>query len=571
MIKINVNDMQSESLRELFHTIKARARLVYVVTNEEKRVMKEISRFIADPMNLEMFTWSVARGMVKYEDLHDYSPDKIVDDKTLNPKAALSYIEDYTPGNKSRGALFIMRDMNYNMAQAIPRQLKDITYDLKKKTIIVVGPELGQGSVGGQSGIPLTLDKEFVVIEYDLMNRNQIEEIVVDFLDSSIKVLKNRNIKGAKDSYDKDEVEAIVMACQGLTETEIEASLKKSFAELNCIDPATILKIKEQIIRKSQILEFVKSGAKLKDVGGLDRAKEYFEVYKRSFTEEARSFGVEPPSGILLTGVPGTGKSLLAKAMCESWNLPGIRLDIGKVMTGLVGGSEQRMREAIKQAEAIAPCVLWIDEVEKAMSGVKSSNQSDAGTMSRVFGTFLTWMQEKTAPVVVLATANDITQVPPEFIRRFNEVFFVDLPSKEERSEIFKIHLSKRNRDPEKFDITKLVESSDKFTGAEIEKAITHAIASAFNQNDNEVEDKHVLDALAGTKPIHKVMGEKIREIQSWARNRARYASSHAESVATGSHIETNEVDGDDDMIDVDDIELNKKPRKTKAKAKKKA
>jgi SpoVK/Ycf46/Vps4 family AAA+-type ATPase len=228
-------------------------------------------------------------------------------------------------------------------------------------------------------------------------------------------------------------------------------------------------------------------------------------------------------------------------------------------MTGLVGGSESRMREAIKQAEAMAPAILWIDEVEKAMSGVKSSNFSDAGTMSRVFGTFLTWMQEKTADIIVIATANDITQVPPEFIRRFNEVFFVDIPLDDEQKEIFNIHLQKRGRDPAKFNVENLVKNCPNYTGAEIEKSVTHAIAAAFQRGAKEVEDADILRALAETKPIYQVMGEKIKAIRQWARNRARYASAAAEEAAGvyKQKIKTEggqTVDLDKDLGELDDV-----------------
>jgi len=215
-------------------------------------------------------------------------------------------------------------------------------------------------------------------------------------------------------------------------------------------------------------------------------------------------------------------------------------------------------------------CVLWIDEVEKAMSGVKSSNFSDAGTMSRVFGTFLTWMQEKQAEVVVLATANDITQVPPEFIRRFNEVFFVDMPVDAERKEIFEIHLLKRDRKPEKFDLEALVKATKNYTGAEIEKAVKHGLAQAWNDQAKDVTTKHILDAVEGTKPIFTVMGEKIQTIRSWARDRARYASTAAKDAnAPGAQSVTvggKEVDLDTalDLGDIitDDVKIKKGDQK---------
>jgi SpoVK/Ycf46/Vps4 family AAA+-type ATPase len=358
-----------------------------------------------------------------------------------------------------------------------------------------------------------------------------------------------------------------------MTQAEISTAMASSLVRYKEYKYEHLLNLKKQILRKSEILEYVESGYTLQDIGGLDEAKEYFTRYKEAFSDEAKEFGVTPISGALLTGVPGTGKSLLAKTVSHIWQLPCLRLDVGKVMTGLVGGSEERMRQAIKTAEAMAPCVLWIDEVEKGMSGVKSSNFSDAGTMSRVFGTFLTWMQEKTVDVVVIATANDITAVPPEFIRRFNEVFFVDLPVPEEREEIFKIHLNHAKRDPKKFDMKRLVTATHDYTGAEIEKCVKEGIVHAFYDKAKDVTTKHIIGAVAQTKPIAKIMADQIANIREWARNRARYASSQAAEAAMpgAQKVATTSgkvLDLDESLDDFDNVKTENKKLKDISKSK---
>jgi SpoVK/Ycf46/Vps4 family AAA+-type ATPase len=280
------------------------------------------------------------------------------------------------------------------------------------------------------------------------------------------------------------------------------------------------------------------------DVGGLDMVKDYLGKYSRAYTPEAKAFGVEPLKGVLLTGVPGTGKSLLAKAIGRLWGVPLLRLDVGKVMTGLVGGSESKMRDVIKQAEAMSPCVLWIDEVEKSLSGTKSSNFSDGGTLSRVFGTLLTSMQDGMEGVTIIATANDINQLPPEFIRRFNEVFFVDLPGPNERWDIFAIHLKKRGRNIETFEKHRkvLVAASKDYTGAEIEKAVKDGIAASFYQDKKDLTVKNLLAAIADTKPISKIMESKVKKLRDKARGSFRFASSWAMSQGAEDNKNKNKV-----------------------------
>jgi SpoVK/Ycf46/Vps4 family AAA+-type ATPase len=531
-----IQQPESKGMQEVLTYLQARTSLIYVLTHEERRFLEDLKNLVTDQLDIDMYTWSLPQGMIRYEERQSkLQADGEFKDTISNPIKALEKFLSLQTGADRKGIVCVMKDFHTVLNEPVPRAIRDALEKIEstQRALIIVAPELGY-SGGRRAGLPLTLEKDMVVVQYDLLNRDQI----IRLFEHQIQATKQRQGeakgKGKKpttslrEDYTKEEIVTLASACQGMTQSEISTAMASSLVRYKEYRHKHLLNLKKQILRKSEILEYVESGYTLDDIGGLDDAKEYFTKYKDSFTDEAKSFGVKPISGALLTGVPGTGKSLLAKTISHIWNLPCLRLDVGKVMTGLVGGSEERMRQVIQTAEAMAPCVLWIDEVEKGMSGIKSSNFSDAGTMSRVFGTFLTWMQEKQAEVVVIATANDITQVPPEFVRRFNEVFFVDLPVEEERMEIFDIHIRAKGRDPKKFDMKALVKATYNYTGAEIEKSVGEAIAQAYYSKAKDVKTEHILKALSETKPISQVMAQQIESVREWARNRARYASSQA-------------------------------------------
>ncbi|MCL4789144.1 MAG: AAA family ATPase, partial [Verrucomicrobia bacterium] len=291
-------------------------------------------------------------------------------------------------------------------------------------------------------------------------------------------------------------------------------------------DVGAVFSEKQQIIRKSGLLEYCATTESFANVGGLRVLKEWLTKRAVAFTSEARAFGLPPPKGILLLGVQGCGKSLCAKAVSNLWRLPLLRFDMGRMFGSLVGSSEENVRRAIAVAESVAPAILWVDEIDKAFAGSQSSGVTDGGTTARVFGTFVTWLSEKTAPVFVVATANTISQLPPELLRkgRLDEIFFVDLPSRDERQEVFRIHLTKRGREPAHFDLAALAEASASFSGAEIEEAINSALYDAFDVR-GELTTQHVLHALAQTVPLARTMDEQIGCLRHWAEGRARNAS----------------------------------------------
>ncbi len=312
----------------------------------------------------------------------------------------------------------------------------------------------------------------------------------------------------------------------GLTAEEAENVFAKSLVEKGQFDITIVLSEKEQIIRKSGVLEYYHVNEKMQEVGGLEELKDWLVKRGKAFTPKARDFGLPEPRGILLLGIPGCGKSLTAKAIAGMWQLPLLKLDVGKVFSSYVGSSEENVRRAIQTAESIAPCILWLDEMEKGFSGLGSSGMTDGGTTARVFGTFLTWLQEKKSAVFVVATSNNVSQLPPELLRkgRFDEIFYVDLPSKEERKEILKIHLEKRRREPGKYDLEKVSRETQGFSGSEIEEVIVSGLYDAFN-HDEELEQNHLEQVIKTMIPLSRTMEEQIKGIRDWAKLRARRAS----------------------------------------------
>ncbi len=371
--------------------------------------------------------------------------------------------------------------------------------------------------------LPKELDKEIYVMEIPLPNVDTLET-VLHKVESDIKL--------DPDQTDEKEKHEIAQAALGLTDLEAEYSFKEIGIEQKQLTPdeiPLIIERKEQIIRKSRILEYFHPDEKMADVGGLENLKEWLRNRKAGFHQDAIDFGMTPPKGVLLLGVQGCGKSLVAKAIASEWKLPLLKFDLGKVFGGIIGESETNIRKALNVSEAISPSILWIDEIEKGLSGVGSSDRSDAGTTARVFATLLTWMQEKEKPVFVIATANNIEQLPPELLRkgRFDEIFFVDLPGEKSRKEIWEIHLKKRLRGrykEVKLDVKGLMNKSGGYSGAEIEEAINEGLYFAFN-SDREIETKDLLSSIENTVPLSKVMGEKIMNLRKWAKVRARLAS----------------------------------------------
>jgi ATP-dependent 26S proteasome regulatory subunit len=496
---------------ELETLIRARYPILYVISSEEMRVQNVVLE-IARKRQKKVFEWSFSTGIVPAGT--SIQSQKHRNSATKDPLAALDQvIEQVEP------ALFIFKDLHPFLSKsnfAIVRKLKEIALHLKNsfKTIILVSPMME---------IPTELEKEVTVLNFPLPGREDLD-LLLDRIIADVTQFKQVKIE-----LDEPARERLLQAALGLTLGEAENVFAKIIVKderLSGDDVNEVFAEKQQIIRKSGLLEYCSTSESFAHVGGLSVLKDWLDKRAMAFTLEARSFGLPPPKGILMLGVQGCGKSLCAKAVSNQWQLPLLRFDMGRMFGSLVGSSEENVRRAIAVAESVAPAILWVDEIDKAFAGSQGSGATDGGTTARVFGTFLTWLSEKSAPVFVVATANDISQLPPELLRkgRLDEIFFVDLPNREERVEVFKIHLAKRNRPPEAFEVESLAEASKDFSGAEIEEAINSALYDAF-YDKQELTTAHVFTALTQTVPLARTMEEQISGLRRWAEGRARNAS----------------------------------------------
>ena len=492
-------DAQLETL------IRARYPIIYVVSWEERRV-EETLREICQRRGKKMLLWTYTTGMAGNVASRD-------------PLAAL----DYIMGAPDQ-SVFVLKDFHPFITDvAVTRRLRDLVYALKTsyKTLIFVSPLLK---------LPPELEKEITVVDYQLPTLADLDRLLEGIIQS---VRANPAVKTDMTPLEREQ---ILKAASGLTSIEAENVFAKSIVEKRAFDIDVVLGEKEQIIRKSGILEYYRATEAFADVGGMDLLKDWMGQRTASFTDDARKYGLPEPKGILLLGVQGCGKSLCAKAIASLWRLPLLRLDVGKVFSGIVGSSEENMRKAIATAESVAPCILWIDEMEKGFSGTQSSGQSDGGTTSRVFGSFITWLQEKEAACFVVATSNDVSQLPPELMRkgRFDEIFFVDLPAAPERRDIFTIHLKKRHRDPARFDLDRLADITMGFSGAEIEQVVVSALFGAFGDGMRDITTDDLYQAADNSVPLSVTMYEGIQKLRDWADTRARPASSQVVENAGG-------------------------------------
>lgn len=484
--------------------IKAKANVIEVVSYEDKRVQGFVNR-VAKSLKMTWYVWNEVNGLSRF----DSRTKKFEKEEDI---ADYLDILNFFTNSLEDNAILVLQDFHHILQREDPRILRKFREILQDKSInnkvIILSMPI--------KCVPDDLSKELSVIEVGLPDLKVLRTIAVNCLNE----------------YDVDQFEiddAVLEAGLGLTIMEAELAFSKAIIEFGRLDTdgiAFIIREKESIIKKTGLLEYYHSSTKLNDVGGLENLKNWIDKRARSFSQEAKDFGVDTPKGIMLLGVPGCGKSLTAKAVAKSWNYPLLRFDIGKVFGGIVGESEHNVRRALDIAKAIAPCVLWIDEIEKGLSGVQSSGQTDGGTTSRVFGTLLTWMQEKTEPVFVIATANNIKELPSELMRkgRFDEVFFVDLPSIDERKKIFQIHIESRKRNVKNFDLDLLAKETKGFSGSEIEESVKEGLHSAFSDG-KDLTNEYILSAVKAMVPLSITMGEGLRKLREWAKFRTRMAS----------------------------------------------
>lgn len=489
--------------------LRARYPIIYVPTREEERVEAAIAR-VAQAGNRGLYTWDFVEGYQGNPNDAGFA--------RRNPLQALELIEKLPV---SAAAIFILRDFQRFLEDvAVARKLKNLARLLKSqpKNIVILSPQLT---------IPDDLSELLTVLDFPLPDFNEIKGELQNLLAATGSPLEPR------------ELDALVRSCQGLSMDRIRRVLARAIADHKAIQPddiELILEEKRQSIRQTQILDFYPATEKISDIGGLDNLKDWLLRRGGAFSERARQYGLPHPRGLLLAGIQGTGKSLTAKAIAHHWHLPLLRLDVGRLFAGLVGESESRTRQMIQLAEALAPCVLWIDEIDKAFAGF--DGRGDSGTTSRVFGTFITWMAEKTSPVFIVATANNIQALPPELLRRgrFDEIFFVGLPNQEERQEIFSVHLSRlRPHNLQSYDLERLAYETPDFSGAEIEQILVEAMHIGFSQNRDFTSDD-ILEAASQIVPLARTAKDQIEFLQAWAAaGKARMASRTSSQIMGGA------------------------------------
>src|ERR687886_376404 len=500
---------------EISILIQAQYPLIYLVTSEEERTERVIAKIAQEAKTHQrrVFIWTVTHGIVEYGQSRH-----ITQHNTVSPEAAIQWVIQ-----QKEAGIYIFKDLHpFIDSPATTRWLRDAIASFKgtQKAIILMSP-LQQ--------VPIELEKEVVVIDYPLPDLSELNQVLSHQLE------QNRTRRPATDTREK-----LLRAALGLTHDEAEKVYRKAYVKSGRLTEGEVdivLSEKKQLIRRNGILEYIEEDETIDSIGGLEELKRWLKQRSNAFTERAREYGLPQPKGMLILGVPGCGKSLIAKTTSRLWGLPLLRLDMGRVYDGsMVGRSEANLRNALKTAESISPAILFIDELDKSFAGTTGSSDSDGGTSSRIFGSFLTWMQEKTSPVFVMATANRVERLPGEVLRkgRFDEIFFVDLPTAEERQQIFNIHLSKRRRDIARFDIEQLAKVSDGFSGAEIEQALIAAMYEAFAQ-DREFTQLDIIAAIKATLPLSRTMTEQVTALRDWARQRARPAAS---SVAEYQRME---------------------------------
>lgn len=543
---------------EIETLIRARYPLINVISWEEERVMRCLDE-IGERCQKKLMQWTVNAGLGRVRSGIKGAPEG--KKGTKDPILVLPEIEKA----RDEPSIFVLKDFHRFFNQVgVVRGLRDLATSLRDtfSTIVILSPALVM--------VP-ELEKEMTVVDFPLPDRDELNGL----LDEIAEDLKNNS--SLQIDTGEESRRRLLDASIGLTLHEAENVFAKILlrrGRLSASEAVDVYEEKQQIVRKSGLLEYIHTEEQMENIGGLELLKEWLVRRRGAFHPAARDFGLPIPKGLLLTGVQGCGKSLAAKAVSRFWQMPLLRMDMGRMFGSLVGSSEQNVRQAIKLAEAIAPAVLWIDEIDKGFAGLKNSVEGDSGTASRVFATLITWMQEKKAPVFVIATANNVERLPPELLRqgRFDEIFFIDLPTKAEREQIFRIHLRKRlakfyeDHVKEKgrfasledfveraFNIAELATAAEKegpdeepvwkgrgadekrpasqerrarsvFSGAEIEQSIIAALYNAYFER-KMLSQSMILDALRETSPLSKVMASDIAARRDWARERTRRAS----------------------------------------------
>lgn len=504
--------------KDIHCLLKSKYTLLYIVSYEENRVLESLLKFVDNEENnyQGLNVWDSTNGL---QAINGSKPeDKIPvhgGEALQNPQQVFDFIlkkakeTKHKKGGDPKGPIFVMLDLFKYMAEGVitpefERQLRVLHTELKSTQmhIVIVSPILN---------LPISLEKSIAVVDYPLPCHEDHKVLVKHAKDRLVS--RNRMTKVDADAIPDEQ---IIQALLGLTRSEAEDALAKAFILKKKFDIPTILDIKKQIIRKGQLLDYMPALSTMNEVGGFQGLKEFINLRKTSFSEDARNYGLPQPKGVFMLGLPGCGKTLAAKSIASFLQVPLLKLDMGKLFGSYIGESETNMKRAIKLAESVSPCVLFIDEVDKSLAGSQGST-TDSGTTKRVIASLLDWLMEKTAPVFVVCAANSLNELQSAFLRkgRFDELFFVDLPNDSERSEIFKIHIEKRNRKVENFNVKELVGLTEGFSGAEIEGIIVDAMYRAYARERSEPTNDDLKLAIKMCNPLSIAMKpdlDKLRE-----------------------------------------------------------
>ncbi len=479
--------------------------LLFIESHEEARVLASLERIretlAAGGQAAELFVWSETRGLCDRQ-------GRVVQQTVGDPIAALQGVIQ-----TRESGLFVFLDMHRHFTPVSVRLIRDAIWTVKRqrKSLVFVSPV---------ASLPQELEADATLVSYPPPEMERLRQVV--------EAVHGEAAGAGAPALDGALRESLARAVVGLTEREAERVLRRAAVARGGLGPECVTEVvrqKQQAVRKSGVLEFVEPDVTFDDVGGLANLKNWFRSRRRAFSPEGMRFGLRPPRGAVLVGVPGCGKSLSAKALAADWQTPLLRLDMGRLRGSLLGESERRLRTALQTAEAAAPCVLWIDELEKAFSGLGGAQ--DSGVSQRMFGLFLNWLSERRAPVFVIATANNVRQLPPEFTRkgRFDEIFFVGLPHEAERGSIWDIHLKRPRKVADGLDRAALIRASQGFSGAEIAEAVVTAMFQAFSDNARPVSQADLEAALSEGIPLSQSHAGMIAEMLAWGRNNALAAS----------------------------------------------
>jgi ATP-dependent 26S proteasome regulatory subunit len=528
----------ADALERLKILIDSSTPIVVMETVEEMHAVRLV-RVACASLNLTVFEWSIATGLARCgsddrhlelesrfpastygsgvaqpgagHDLTNLSAQALYNSR--DPVQALGNLEGI-----SIDAAFILKDFHRHMEDpVVVRRLRDVgqKFSQNRRTVILTAPSIT---------MPPELASLVEFLELPLPDKQRLRQIIDEMI---VRVGKKRTLKRALDAAGLD---AVANNLRGLTEEEAERAVSQAIVSRYGLTPemvTDVLQAKKEMLRRSEMLEFVDVSDTLASVGGLEHLKSWLGQRRGTWEDQAREFGLEPPRGVIILGVQGCGKSMCATAIAGEWKLPLVKFDTAAIYDKYIGETEKRIQRVFQVAEGLAPCVLWIDELEKVFAGSgPDSASADAGVSSRLLASFLSWMQDRKAPVFVAATCNNVEALPPELIRkgRFDELFFVDLPNQAERKHIFAIQLARRKRNPAEFNLDRLAAAALGYSGAEIEAAVQTGLYSAFSSKQ-ALATQTLLDALKATVPLSITRAEEIEALREWARTRAVPAS----------------------------------------------